>query len=314
MKKTQIDLCAGDKAVEENEIIKFRVILKKEDPSTDIKNINGVLYLENKNLVFTSERLDPSLYREYNMKDLVDASSVSIRELFRKKDIVKLLFSRNNVSVIVYFEPVDVSSDFLTHKVHEWHEKITKGTLTSVVGSFIEKIGSEGQKIVREFGSILETSSKEITQALNQTTKFIREATQTANLLDDIDIKFDSNNKTINIDASDIDEILKRSLASEKIDAMITGLIAKGLLSASDQKFQEARDALNIAREAAENENMEEYSKIVDEEMKEIESAESTSSQDLQFGEKALKYANEAKNIVADWEESKNNQDFEKNN
>jgi len=199
-------------------------------------------------------------------------------------------------------------------EVHKWHEKASKGTLTGVVGSFIEKLGTEGQKIVREFGSMLETSSKEITHALNQTAKFIREATQTANLLDNVDLKINGNSKTINLDASDIDEILKRSLASEKIEAMIAGLIAKGLLSAKDHKFQEARDALNIAREAAENENMEEYSKIVDERMKEIESAESTSSHDLQFGEKALRYANEAKNIVADWEESKNNQDFDKNN
>jgi len=207
-----------------------------------------------------------------------------------------------------------VSSDFLLQEILLYQETTDKESFSGIVGSLIEKLGTKSVKIVREVGAIIESSSRELSQALGQTTQFIREATQAANLLDNMDITIDENSKAIDLNVSDIDEILKRSLASEKIEAMITGLIAKGLISANNHKFQEARDALKIAREAAKNENMKEYTEIVDENIRHIDTVESTETIDPQLGEKAMKYANEARNIVAEWESSKKNQNEEDQN
>ena len=49
MRKNNIK--SGDRSLEENDIIKFRVTLKKEDPSTDIKNVKGLLTFRKKNLL-----------------------------------------------------------------------------------------------------------------------------------------------------------------------------------------------------------------------------------------------------------------------
>ncbi|MFX0122690.1 MAG: hypothetical protein ACFFAE_03575 [Candidatus Hodarchaeota archaeon] len=251
---------------------------------------------------------DPNLERTYPINELVDANLVIYREWFKKKEIVLLRFAKNNVSVSVYFETIDLSPDYLLQEILKYKERVVKGSISGVVGSLIEKISEEGQKIVREFGTMIQTSSQEITLALDQTRQFIREATKTANLLEANEIEIDQNRKTINLDINDIDEILKRSLASEKIEAMISGLIAKGLISAKDQKFQEALDALKIAREAAENENMDEYTEIVDDSIKQIETAETSDNLNVEnLNKKALKYANEARDIVAEWETAKDN-------
>ncbi|MFX1282238.1 MAG: hypothetical protein ACFFB5_01225 [Promethearchaeota archaeon] len=289
--------------MKEKDIIKYRVILKKEDPSTDISNVKGILSFQRNNLIFTSDDLDPNLERTYAINELTNATILLMREWFKKKEIVSLQFTRRQVSVSVFFEPIDVSPEFLLQEIWKIHEQISKGTFSGVVGSLIEKIGEESQKIVHEFGAMIQSSSQEITQAIDQTRQFIREATKSANILESIDTAPEKKRKTINLEVTDIDEILKRSLASEKIEAMISGLIAKGLISAKDQKFQEALDALKIAREAAKNENLKEYTEIVDENIKQIENLD-TENLDKQ----AIKYANEARDIVANWEESKNNE------
>lgn len=295
--------------MEEKDIIKFRVFLKHENPSTDIKNVEGLLTFQKKMIIFFPRSRDPNLERSYPMNEFVNAELVVSREWFKKKELVLLSFARNDVSVSVYFETIDISPDYLLREVLKYQENIAKGSISGVVGSLFEKISEEGQKIVREFGAMIQSSSQEITQALDQTRQFIREATKTANLLESNDIEIDKRGKTINLDANDIDEILKRSLASEKIEAMISGLIAKGLISAKNQKFQEALDALNIAREAAENENMDEYTEIVDDSIKQIETAESSENINMEnLNKKALKYANEARDIVAEWEAAKNNE------
>ncbi|MFX0050589.1 MAG: hypothetical protein ACFFAJ_13905 [Candidatus Hodarchaeota archaeon] len=284
---------------------KYRVILKKEDPSTDIKNVRGVLSFQEKKIVFMPKDSSHDLERTYMLNHLTTVKKVFLRELFMKKEIILLQFIHNQVSLDVYIEPIDVSPDFFLQEILTYKENFDKGSFSSVVGSLIEKIGAESQKIVHQVGVMLESSSREFSQALGQTTQFIREATKAANLLDSMDIKIDKDSKTIDLDTSDIDDILKRSLASEKIEAMIAGLIAKGLISANNQKFEEARDALNIAREAAKNENMKEYKDIVDENIRHIDSVETTETKDPQLSEKAMKYADEARKIVADWEASK---------
>jgi hypothetical protein len=300
---------SGDKSLEKNEIKNFRVILKKEEPSTDIKNVSGVLSFLQSKIQFLPSKSNPNLERTYNSSDLTNIFIVPIRKWFKKKDIIIFQFLKGKVSVSVYFDPIDVSPDYLLQETLEYQKKIKKGSLSGVFGSLIEKIGTESQKIVREFGAVIESSSREITQALGQTTQFIREATKTANLLNDLDVTFDDKKTTINLDEANIDEILKKSLESGKIEAMIAGLIAKGLYSAKDQKFTEARDALNIAREAATKENLDEYKEIVNENIKEIENAESDGDIGFQLNEKAMRYADDARKIVAEWEKSKKNEE-----
>ncbi len=294
--------------MEEEEIKKFRITLKQEDPSTNIKNVKGMLSLEKNKIIFIPQNRDPDLERTYALIDLKNAMLISEREWFKKKQIVLLEFSKRQVSVSVYLEPIDVSSDFLLQEIVKFQEHHSKGSFSGVVGSLIEKIGAESQKIVREVGAMIQSSSQEISHALDQTRQFIREAAKTSNLLESIDVDTEEKGKTINLGVTDIDEILKRSLASDKIEAMISGLIAKGLISAKDQKFQEALDALRIASEAAKSEQLKEYSEIADENIRQIENAESTEALDPQISEKAVKYANEARDIVADWEMSKNNE------
>ena len=295
--------------MDEKDISKFRVILKREDPSIDIKNVKGLLIFQKNMLVFTPQNRDPNLERSYLIKELVNADLDKSRDWFKRIELVRLIFSRNNVSVSVYFEAIDLSPNYLLQEILRYQETIAKGSLPGVVGSLFEKISEEGQKIVREVGAMIQSSSQEITQALDQTRQFIREATKTANLLDSNDIEISQGGKTINLDVNDIDEILRRSLASEKIEAMISGLIAKGLISAKDQKFQEALDALKIAREAAENEKMDEYTEIVDDSIKQIETAETSEDLNIEsLNKKALKYANEARDIVSEWEAAKTNE------
>ena len=156
---------------------------------------------------------------------------------------------------------------------------------------------------------MIQSSSHDISIALDQTIQFIREATKAADILNSIETETEEKRKTINLEFTDIDEILKRSLASGKIEAIISGLIAKGLISAQDHNFKEALDALKIAREAAESENMKDYKIMVEENINQIKNAESSESFDSKFNEKAMRYANEARDIVANWEVSKDNED-----
>ena len=292
--------------MEEKDIKRFRVLLKHEDPSTDIKNVKGLLTFQKNMIIFIPQNRDPNLERSYPINELTNAELIRSREWLIKKELVLLHFSRNNVSVSVCFESVDLSPNYLLQEILKYQEMISKSSLSGVVGSLFEKISEEGQKIVREFGAMIQSSSQEISQALDQTRQFIREATKTAKLLESDDIEIRQGGKTINLDVNDIDEILKRSLASEKIEAMISGLIAKGLISAKDQKFQEALEALRIAREAAENENMDEYTEVANDSIKQIETSDDLNIESL--NKKALKYANEARDIVADWEAAKNNE------
>ena len=290
------------------EIKSYRVILKKEDPSTDLKNELGALQCQEAMIKFTPQKSDENLSRSYPMKDLQFSSVTTFGSWFRKSKVVHLRFGTKDVFVNVYLEPMDHSPEFLLTQILGCVENYKKGTLPGIVGSLIDKIGGEGQKIIKEMGAIIQSSSKEITSALSHTREFMQQAIQTANILESFETDEQSQSKTINLDLKDIDEIMKRALASDKIDAMISSLIAKGLVSANDQNFQEALEALKIARDAAKNENLEEYEKLAEENIKKVKEAETSNFMepfDPQFSEKATKYAHDARNIVAEWEESK---------
>ncbi|MHA2226000.1 MAG: hypothetical protein ACXAC8_12390 [Candidatus Hodarchaeales archaeon] len=288
---------------------KFRVILKYEDPSTDIKNTRGVLIFKENEIKFIPQVPEINLERSYSMNDLSGAIKVSLREWLKKKEIILLQFTKKQVSVSAFFEPIDVSPDFFLQEILKIQEDFANESLPGVVGSWIEKIGTKSQKIVREVGAMIQSSSHDISIALDQTVQFIREATKAADILNSIETDTEEKRKTINLEFTDIDEILKRSLASGKIEAMISGLIAKGLISAQDHNFKEAMDALKIAREAAKSENMKDYTVMVEENINEIKNAESSESFDSELSEKAMRYANEARDIVANWEVSKDNED-----
>ena len=286
----------------------YRVILKKEEPSTDIKNELGALICQEAMIVFSPQKADNNFSRSYPMKDLQYSSVATIGSWFKKSKVVHLRFGSKDVFVNVYLEPIDHSPEFLLTQILEDVENHKKGTLPGIVGSLIDKIGEESHKIIKDMGAMIQSSSRELTTALSQTTEFIRQAIQTANILESFETDDESQSKTINLDLKDIDEIMKRALASDKIEAMISSLIAKGLISADGQNFQEALEALKIARDAAKNENLEEFEKLAEENIRKVKEAETSDyldSFDPQFSEKATKYAYDARNIVAEWEESK---------
>ncbi|MHA1976510.1 MAG: hypothetical protein ACW98F_13760 [Candidatus Hodarchaeales archaeon] len=290
------------------EIKSYRVILKKEEPSTDLKNEFGTLKCQESKILFAPQKSDKNLTRSYPMKDLQYSSIATIGSWFNKSKAVHLRFGSKDVFVNVFLEPMDHSPEFLLTQILECVENFKKGTLPGIVGSLIDKIGGESQKIIKEVGAIIQSSSRELTTALSQTTEFIQKAIQTANILESFETDEQTQSKTMNLDLGDIDEIMKRALASEKIDAMISSLIAKGLVSANDKNFQEALEALKIARDAAKNENLEEYEKLAEENIRKVKEAETSNYMDTfdpQFSEKATKYAHDARNIVAEWEESK---------
>ena len=57
----------------EEDIKKFRVTLKQEDPSTDIKNVKGMLSLDKNKIIFDPQNHDPDLERTYALNDLKSA-------------------------------------------------------------------------------------------------------------------------------------------------------------------------------------------------------------------------------------------------
>ncbi|MHA1444130.1 MAG: hypothetical protein ACTSR4_05200 [Candidatus Hodarchaeales archaeon] len=290
------------------DIKSFRVILKKESPSTGIKDVHGILKCQDSSFIFTPQSLNENLQREYPIKDLKGVTPVLVNHWFRKKSVLLMQFERKQVSVDVYFEPLDHSTDFLLAQITECLESHKKKTFPGMVGSLLSKITDESQKILKEVETIIQTSSQEISTALTHTSTFIREATQAANLLESFEIDDEKGTRTMNLQLKDIDEILKRAVASDKIEAMISSLMAKGMISANKQDFQEAIKALKIAREAAKNENMGEYERIAEENIKKVKEAETSDSLDTHdphFSENAAKYAQEARDIVADWESSK---------
>ncbi len=290
------------------DIKSFRVVLKKENPSTGIKNAHGVLKFQDSSFTFSPNSLDETLQRKYPIKDLKSVTPALVNHWFSKKQVLLLKFERKQVSVEVYFEPLDHSTDFLLSQITEYLESYKKGTFPGMLGSLVSKITDESQKIIKEVETIIETSSQEISSALSKTSTFIREATQAANILESFEVDTEKSPRTMNLQVKDIDEILKRAVASEKIEAMISSLMAKGFISANQQEFQEAIKALKIAREAAKNENMNEYERVADESIKKIKEAESSDSfdnYDPHFSKNATKYAQDARDIVAEWENSK---------
>lgn len=296
--------------VEKANLTEFRVILKRENPPTDINNAKGTLIFQKDKIFFRSMDIDEIKDRKYALKDFSNASIFSVKEWFRKKEGVLIEFINKQVSVEVYFEPIDISAEYLLELIRKYSESAVKETnLSSTVGSFFEKLGVGSQKIAEEIGTIIK-SSHDLTHVISQSIAFIREATKTANILETFDVTDDNNSVDLTVKDKeiDIDDILKRSLASEKIEAMISGLIAKGLISARDQKFKEAIEALNIAREAAEKENLKEYTEAVDENIDNIRKMESTDDINSELSEKAVKYATEARNIVTEWEASRYNE------
>ena len=290
------------------DIKSFRVILKKENPSTGIKDIRGVLKCQDSSFIFTPESSDETLKRNYSIKDLKSITPALLNHWLRKKRVLLMQFERKQVSVDVYFEPLDHSTDFLLAQITEFLESYKKGTFPGMVGSLLTKITDESQKILKEVETIIQTSSQDISTALTKTSTFVREATQAANILESFEIDNEKGTRTMNLQLKDIDEILKRAVASEKIEAMLSSLMAKGLISANQQEFQEAIKTLKIAREAAKNENMSEYEKLAEDNIKKVKEAEisdSLTTSDPHFSKSAAKYAQEARDIVAKWESSK---------
>ena len=68
--------------MDEKDIMKFRVILKHEDPSTDIKNVEGLLTFQKNMIIFLPKNQDPNLERSYSINELVAAELVVSRECF----------------------------------------------------------------------------------------------------------------------------------------------------------------------------------------------------------------------------------------
>ena len=101
----------------EKDIIQFRVILKHEDPSTDIKNVKGLLTFQKNMIIFIPQNRDPNLERSYPINELINAELVLSREWLKRKELVLLHFSRNNVPVSVYFETVDLSPNYLLQEI-----------------------------------------------------------------------------------------------------------------------------------------------------------------------------------------------------
>ena len=67
------------------DIKSFRVILKKENPSTGIKNAHGVLKFQDSSFAFTPESLNENLQRKYPVKDLKSFTPVLVNHWFSKK-------------------------------------------------------------------------------------------------------------------------------------------------------------------------------------------------------------------------------------
>ncbi|MHA1228903.1 MAG: hypothetical protein ACTSPV_19445, partial [Candidatus Hodarchaeales archaeon] len=262
---------------------------------------------------FIPQNSNPDLTRSFSFGNLSSISVGSVRAFLRKKEVVILRFQTKQGDTILYLEPIDITAKFFVETVIKHKEKQSSTSIQGVFGSFIEKIGDESQKIIREVGAIIESSSKEISQALDQSIQFIREATKNSNILESLDLKDFEGKNTVNLDIEDIDEILKRSLASDKVEAMIAGLIAKGLFSAKEEKITKALEALKIAKEAAEKQNMKEYSKVAEENIHTLETKNNFNPSDPELDAQAVKYAEEAKNIVEKWEKSRKNKEEDEN-
>jgi len=292
---------------------KFRVLVVKEEPFTDLKKKRGTIFLNKRKIEFIPQNSNPDLTRSFSFGNLSSISVGSVRAFLRKKEVVILRFQTKQGDTILYLEPIDITAKFFVETVIKHKEKQSSTSIQGVFGSFIEKIGDESQKIIREVGAIIESSSKEISQALDQSIQFIREATKNSNILESLDLKDFEGKNTVNLDIEDIDEILKRSLASDKVEAMIAGLIAKGLFSAKEEKITKALEALKIAKEAAEKQNMKEYSKVAEENIHTLETKNNFNPSDPELDAQAVKYAEEAKNIVEKWEKSRKNKEEDEN-
>ena len=166
----------------------YRVVLRKEIPSTDIKNSSGVLKCQNSTIILSPQEPANDWQRNYPLKDLQSISLTTLGWWFMKKQVILLKFAKDNVSVEVFIEPLDHSSEFLISQIQECIDKYKKGTFPGIVGSFIDKVSEEGQKIVKEVGAIIQSSTKELSTALSQTHEFIRQATQAANILESFEI------------------------------------------------------------------------------------------------------------------------------
>ena len=90
----------------------YRVILKKEEPSTDLKNELGVIKCQEAMIVFSPQKSDDNMSRSYPMKDLQYSSVATIGSWFKKSKVVHLRFGSKDVFVNVYLEPIDHSPEF----------------------------------------------------------------------------------------------------------------------------------------------------------------------------------------------------------
>ncbi|MHA1974669.1 MAG: hypothetical protein ACTSW1_16860 [Candidatus Hodarchaeales archaeon] len=293
---------------------KFRVLVVKEEPSTGLTKKRGTIFLNRGKIEFVPQNSNPNLVRSFSCKDLSSIKVTSIRSFLKKKEVVSLYFKEKHRDYTLYLEPTDITAKFLIETILNYREEQKSSSIQGVFGTFIEKIGDESQKIIKEVSAIIESSSKEITQALDQSIQFIREATENSNILESLDLKDLEGRKTVSLDIEDIDEILKRSLASDKVEAMIAGLIAKGLFSAKEEKITEALEALRIAKEAAEKQNMKEYSKVAEENIHTLETQNNFNPSDPELDAQAVKYAEEAKKIVGEWEKTKKDEEEDEDN
>lgn len=277
----------------------FRVILKKEEPETDIKNIKGILSLRGKKLLFSPNNQNIEAEREYSLSNIYNVVEIEVKEWFKTKSIVIVSLKKKDVKLKVHFEPLDYTSEFLRDMILQKKETAKPPNIAGLFDTLVKG----GQKIAKELGDVIQKSTVELTQAIDNSSAFIRDAVIASNLLESID--FDEKN-TVDLQfKSNIDEILKKTLASDSTESMILGLIAKGLKSASEQKYNDAKDALEIAKEAAESENLKDHQDEINESIKKVTELEEKSSyyDPSEIEKEAMKYAENALKTVKDWEE-----------
>ena len=101
----------------------YRVVLKKENPSTDIKNVQGVLNCQESDIIFSPQHPASNMRRTYSLKDLQSISLTTQGWWITKKQIVLLAFSKEDVTVEVFLEPLDHSAEFLISQIQESLER-----------------------------------------------------------------------------------------------------------------------------------------------------------------------------------------------
>ena len=72
----------------------YLVILAKEIPATDVKNVNGMLKCQESQIIFQPLQSDTNMQRIYSLSDFQNISITTIGRWFTKKEVVLLKFKK----------------------------------------------------------------------------------------------------------------------------------------------------------------------------------------------------------------------------